>query len=387
MSAVRRPGVLYDLVALGMTGYTDAKYDAAFVGADRLRLEPGMLLVSTHRSDDDVPLLCARLYWAERVWRRTATHLSFAVRDDLFAPGFFAGYPPGLPTLARRLLWPLDVGPVLRSRLACLPIRSATSMNLADALREAPGLRLGSLPPPLRDALRARARELGLPEPALAADVLRGEYGPVLWRQVTRTELGVPELEQVWARRAVEAAGDFRRLVEVLRAPGALLLFPEGAPSPDGRIGPLRPGLERLARRGRPRGLQPIALAYDPLVAGRPRAVVAAGEPIEAPAGERVEEETLRALRRTTPLVAGHVVASLSERLGRAPTLREGLDGAERALDAARRERRPVDPRLEGPGLQPAVEVALARMRALGPGHAAVRRLALTHESAAELAA
>jgi hypothetical protein len=243
------------------------------------------------------------------------------------------------------------------------------------------------MPAQIAAELHRRALKLRVSAPANAGDVLRAEYGHELWQWVTRHEFSPPELDGVWARRAVEATADFRRIVDAVRRGASLIIFPEGIPSPDGRIGPLRPGLERLARRGRPSGLQPFALAYDPLVEGRTRVVVATRPPLAPPFDDRVGDAMLHELRRTMPLVGGQVLAGLAVRLARVPKPDEALDELERALEVARRSDRPVDPRLETGDLREPVEGALARLRRRGLEHAEVRRLALTHESAAMLAA
>ena len=55
-----------------------------------------------------------------------------------------------------------------------------------------------------------------------------------------------------------------------MRDGNVLIVFPEGRPSPDGEIGPIKPGIGALVRRGKPRAVRPLALAYDPLVRGAP---------------------------------------------------------------------------------------------------------------------
>ena len=87
---------LYDVGAYAIAAYARARYRVRPLGA-QFALEPRTLVVSSHRSDDDVPVLVACLYaQAHGRWRRNA-QLHFAVRDDLFVPGFFAGYPQRMP--------------------------------------------------------------------------------------------------------------------------------------------------------------------------------------------------------------------------------------------------------------------------------------------------
>jgi hypothetical protein len=149
-------------------------------------------------------------------------------------------------------------------------------------------------------------------------------------------------LDGFWSARATQAARDFRALVDILRRPATLLVFPEGRPSPDGEIGPVRPGIGALLRRGRPRAIQPVALAYDPLVRGRTRLVIGIPDPVEPPEGKDAEEVLVSLLRRSMPLTAGQFAAH---------RLLEGADADPAALDrelaaaveSAQAESRPVE--------------------------------------------
>jgi len=303
---------LYDAVALGMWAYTRSAFRVVELRAERYRPQSGLMLVSTHRAELDVPLICPSLYRLGRYLQdRRAPRIHFAARDDMFDRGFFAGFPAGLPVRARRLLYPLCAGPFLPCvRVYPVPYPSAAVLRLGRALSELPpGTPLEPLLPlTLAAGFRARAREVGLPEPGTVAEALRGEYADLLWRFCTGEELSDAAFAAVARRRAEEGATALRYLVQTVRAGKILLLFPEGRPSPDGEIGPLRKGLGTLVRLGRPALLQPLAVAYDPLTRGRTRAYVAFGEPF-APPPEGVDEAVLAALRRTTPLTVGQVVA------------------------------------------------------------------------------
>jgi Acyltransferase len=333
-------GRLYDAVGLGMWAYSNAAFRVVVIGPRRLRLEPGTLIVVAHRRETDVPVVGPPLYFRARLWRHHEERMAFAARDDMFVPGFFAGFPPELPPLGRRLLYRVGVGRFLLG-IGVYPISSASVARVAELLRQSPHARLADvLPPGLADGLRARSDQLGLSAPDRAADALRGEYADLLWRPLTRAEAAGPE--GFWDRRATQAAADFRRLVEVLRQ-RSLVVFPEGRPSPDGEIGPLRRGLAALARRAQPRWLLPIAIAYDPLVLGRTRAVVTFGPRMEAPR-EDLEAMTLELLRKGTALTSGQYVAH-ELGAGRNPT----DAGLSEAVEEACAERRPVDPELLDP--------------------------------------
>ena len=338
-----------------MWAYSNAAFRVVLIGPRRFRLERRTLIVVTHRRETDVPLICPPIYLGARHWRYPDERMAFGARDDMFVPGFFAGFPNDLPPKARRLLFGLDVSRYLLG-IGVYPISSATVARVGDILRADPDAPLSdALPAPLADGLRVRSDELGLAPLERARDALRGEYADLLWHEVRRRE--VPGPDGFWERRAAQASADFRRLVEAGRRQ-PLVVFPEGRPSPDGEVGPLRRGLAALVRRVQPSSLFPISLAYDPLVPGRTRGLVTLGPPKATPA-EAVEEAVLARMRMGTALTAGQYVAHELE-AGREPS-RTGL---EEAVAAAEAERRPVDPALLDPERRAhRLEQALAEAR------------------------
>ena len=357
MSAVDR---LYDLGAYGVAAYARARFRVRALG-ERFELAPRTLIVSSHRSDDDVPVLVACLYsQAHGRWRRNP-RLHFAVRDDLFVPGFFAGYPKRLPAPLRRALFRLDVGPVLRTQLPCHPIRSATRLRLADFLREHPDDLLAELLPAELAAPFGAART--------GRDALRAEHAQELWREVTPEELDTPAAAGAWARRRAGALDDFRELVDVIRNGDVLAIFPEGRPSPDGEIGPILDGVTAIVRRAQPERIVALAPAYDPLVRGRTHAFLGVSGP-HAPTDDA--RELLALLRRTTPLTVGDsVAAALADRADPERRLAEDVE-------AAREERRPYEPELDDPEVR---QVRVAVAAGLAGGHP-LDRLVRAHRSA-----
>lgn len=147
---------------------------------------------------------------------------------------------------------------------------------------------------------------------------------------------------------------ELRALVDVVRTRQPLLIFPEGRRSPDGRIGPLRHGLEVLLSEGRPDSITYIALAYDPLTRGRTRVCAAFTAPQPRPAADS-PARALRDLKRAMPLTAGQVIATAlieaavrgEARLDRT-ALQERL-AAE--VHAASESERPIDPAVTDPRL------------------------------------
>ena len=333
---------LYDAVGHGMWAYSNAAFRVEVLGGEKPDPGPGTLVAVTHRKETDVPVICPPLYFAMGGRRNTTGRMHFAARDDMFVPGFFAGFPPDLPQRARRLLYRVGVGKWL-PRVNVFPIRSASVARVGEVLADAPGDPLAELvPEETVAALAARAAACGLDTPARGGDVLHGIYADLLWEPLSPED--TRGLEEFWSRRAARAAGDFRTLVEIVRDGNVLIVFPEGRPSPDGEIGPIKPGIGALVRRGKPRAIRPLALAYDPLVRGRTRVHLALGEPVEPPA-EDVEGALLALQRITMPLTCGQVVAV---------RLQAGADADLHALErdlsdavaVAREEGRPVEPDL-----------------------------------------
>jgi len=335
--------LLYDAVALSMWAGTRAAFDVQTLGADPLPLEPGTLIVVTHRRETDIPLICPAIYFRAEIWRR-GPRVAFAARDDMHEPRFLASFPARLPLPLRRALADVRLRWILE-RLLVFPVSRGTGLRIGEALEAFPEARLDELLPPEAVAvLAARAAELGAAPPETGRGVLGLEFAHELWQELPRERLTAPPLEPVWERRNAVAATEFRRVIEVLRRGAVLLVFPEGRPSPDGAVGPVLPGVDALIRLGRPRWLQPIGIAYDPLTAGRTRALVTF--PDRRPAARDVD--VLALLRAAVPLTVGQVAARARVRDPSCDELHveQALAGE---VTAAAREGRHVDPALLDP--------------------------------------
>ena len=367
--------LLYDAVALVMWALTRSLFDVETLGGEPLPLDPGTLIVVPHRRETDIPLVCPSLYLRAGLWRRRERRVAFAGRDDLHAAGFLAGFPPRLPLGVRKLLYPLELGPQLRRNLV-LPVSRGTGIRIGEIVEALPERPLGELLPDgeLR-AFRRRAVDVGLSPPALGRDVVRAEYVDLLWRELTEEEGGRAEFRPLWERHTARAATEFREVVALLRRGAVLFVFPEGRPSPDGAVGPLLRGVEALVRLGRPRWVQPIGIAYDPLTAARTRAVVAfpARVAVEGPL------DVLALLRAAVPVTCGQIVAE--QLLGGVADATRLEEAVADAVARARRDGRFIDPRLldrEGR----ARRVAEAVKAAERAPRAALAYLAREHESA-----
>lgn len=379
---VERPsGVFYPLVPLGLFAYASTAFRLTVVGARGDHPERGTLYVAAHRAETDVPAICGGMYVASRAWARGRARLYFAARDDLFEPGFFGGFPPGLSPRTRRLLFPIGIGRYL-PRVHVRPIRSATAMRLVQALSGlAPDSRLAdSLPGHLLEQLERRSEDLALPRPKTARDVLRGHYADILWRQVDVDVLSSEAFATVWQRRAAAATADLRGLVELLQAGEPLMVFPEGRPSPDGGVGPVQRGLGALIRRGRPDRVRAFAIGYDDLTVRRSRIYVGAAAPVRLH-GRDVEPAVERYLARTLPLTVAQVLAPrlLAAAVAGETTLPPAtlLRCLEAEIEAAVAAGRPLDPRLTA---------RTGRLALLDEGLcAAERRGAVRHVSRSEI--
>ena len=283
---------LYDAVGHGMWAYSNAAVRVSVL--DRERFAPRAR--DAHRrhapARDRRAGASARRSTSRMGGRRNTTdRLHFAARDDMFLPGFFAGFPPDLPLRARRLLYRVGVAAGCRA--------STSSRSGARAWRawercwppapEQPARRAASRGSRRRAsserALAARARG----SPARGADVLRGESTPTSSGSRSRPE-DTPGLDEFWSAQGRAGRG---RLPDARRDRARrqrLVVFPEGRPSPDGEIGPIRPGIGALVRRGKPRGHPP---AGDRLRPARPRPHARAPRP--RPARAAAPERTSRA--------------------------------------------------------------------------------------------
>lgn len=377
-----RPALLSpeSAIALGMTVYVRSRFRLRCFDAERLSSARGTIVAVSHRSDDDVPVLAAALYtqWARAV-AQGRPWPTFVAREDLFLRGFLAGWQPGLPIHMRRALFRMRISSPLE-RLQCVPVREPLRMRLVELLLSDPDRELdGWLPAELERALLKRARALGRPQPRAGREVIDAAYADVLWEPVDRDQ--THNADAAWRAHLDRAVADLRRIVEIVRRGDHLVIFPEGDTSPDGQIGPIRPGLGSLVRRGGARLIQPVSIAYDPLVSGRPRAYVAVARALEITSRNGAERgrAVTAALRAGTPLTPGQLAADALQRGLTATAL---LAEAEDYLMHARASGRPVEPGLERRGRRQLLLDALRRADRLGAQDQVIQRLAAELRSA-----
>jgi 1-acyl-sn-glycerol-3-phosphate acyltransferase len=359
---------LYAVVGAGMWGFTQSRFRAEVVGVPLPRVAAGQVWIATHRAETDVPLLAGLLFVHAGMWRGAASRLYFAARDDLFRPGVVAAG-VSLPGPVARLAWPLSPGPWL-PRVRAYPIRRPTGLKLEQVVADLPAdTSLESvIGPRLISLVHRSGNARGRSAPRTVADIRDARHARVLWEDVREDDLVGALGGEIWRRHVARAAGDVRRLVGMVRDGRPMLLFPEGRVSPDGAIGPIGDLLDLVVRRGHPRAVVPLGIAYDPLTRHRTEAVVGAGTPI-SPGHEPILAAAGSALRRAVPVTAGQLLARYVTRASAAgvASTASAQRLAEEVVGAAIAQGRPVARRLRSPMHRPdAVRDGLAALARRG---------------------
>ncbi len=344
---------LYDIVGVGMWAVTRARFDVQVLGGPVPQVARGQVWVATHRAETDVPLIGGLLTIRGGMWRHRTARVHFAARDDLFEPGVVsAGL--HLPGPLARLAWPLSPGRWL-PRVRAHPIRRPTGLKLGQALRGLdPALQLVDvITPDVIARFAQRAEVLGRAHPATVGDACDGVFAQELWQDVTADDLNTPVGRDVWRANVTQAAGDLRRLVDLVRRGEPMVLFPEGQVSPAGGIGPVGDVLDLIARRGVPTAILPIGIAYDPLRRGRAIAAISVGPPMARDEGS-VVPPVLDALRHAMPITVGQVVAreltTLAASVEVTVNRRRLLEALVHTYEQARRDGRPFVRGVSSPG-------------------------------------
>ena len=373
---------LYDAVGHGMWAYSNAAFRVDVLGGEKPDPGPGTLVAVTHRKETDVPVIGPPLYFAMGGRRNTTGRMHFAARDDMFVPGFFAGFPPDLPLRARRLLYRVGVGPWL-PRVNVFPIRSASVARVGEVLAAAPDRPLGELlPGGGRRRRSGRARGRGglappgarrrrppgrLRRPALAAALARGHAGPGGVLEPPRRAGG---------RRLPDAGRDRPRRERPHRLPRGPAVAGRG---------------DRADQAGHRRARPPRQAAGDPPARASPTTRSSAGAPAStSPSASRSSRRRRTSRARSSPAPARDDAAHVrpgrrraARRPARRPTsrrwsatsatpspspVRKGARSSPTSATADGRRRRLTEALVGGaaPGGRPAVPRARARERPRG---------------------
>lgn len=266
------------------------------------RLRPGTLVISNHLRDADAPIIASAL--CQRKWLRVAWPLPFfASREDLFWPDFLSTYLQAWPRLLRWAIAKIPVAGLLRS-MRVEPMRRVPEYTLDEAFAE--------LPPTDNNShwLNTRGRR---ETAAIRVSNFGSEGKP--WR---RHDWGLRRLHRQ-ARQVLEpkfraaVSAQLERFAGLLDAGRVVYLAPEGTASRSGRFGRIRGGAWAITQHTEtPPAIQPVALSYDALRAGRLRAVVHIGAPLESFVASRRRDFDAKLetrLRHLYPLTASHLTS------------------------------------------------------------------------------
>lgn len=335
---------LYNIVGTGMWAVTRARFDVQVLGGPIPQVGRGQLWVATHRAETDVPLIGGLLTVRGGMWRRGAMRRAhFAARDDLFEPGVVsAGL--HLPGPLARIAWPLSPGPWL-PRVRAHPIRRPSGLKLSQALcgLDATLPLADVITPDVIEWFTQRAAAGGRTPPGTVGQARDAAFTKELWQDVTVDDLDTPVGRGVWRAHVARAAGDLRRLIDLVCRGEPMVLFPEGRVSPDGGIGPVGGVVDLIVRRGAPTAILPVGIAYDPLRRRRATVAVSVGPPIAAGEGP-IGPLVLDRLRRAMPITVGQVVAreltAVAASTGPTLATRRLLETLAHTHDLARRDGR-----------------------------------------------
>ncbi len=248
--------VIRGCIMLVLGPYMHAAYRIRGWGRLPFRRGP-TLVVSNHLHDLDIVTLALRLS-LRGPWRHP---VFIAARRRHFEPGFMATRAPRLERWLRRSDWSsffrlLGMLPI-ESDLRTRPIASwAWSVSSTHG-----DLRIAEV---FEDAAR---QVLGIDRTdALLSDVFASPLFRRAQARIGLEALREPYRTEVWRHTRRQIEEDIALLQDVVRSGGTLLITPEGACSPDGRLQRLRAALWRLLPLGRVY-LAPIS--YDPFVGRR----------------------------------------------------------------------------------------------------------------------
>ena len=319
---------LYDAVARGMWTYSHAAFPRSRSGRGA-SLEPGTLIALRTGARPMSRSSGPSLYFAMGGRRNTGDRMHFAARDDMFLPGFFAGF----PTACRRLSGGFSTGRRRPLASACqgLPDPERADSAAREVLAAHADRPLDDLLPEEDAAAFAGARRRRA-SPDAGRRCLRGEYADLLWPRGRARRPRRPR--RVLEREAAQAA---RRLPHPRRALAAKATSSSSsrrvARRSTARSGRSAPASARSSAAGGRAGSVPLGIGYDPLVRAAP-ASLAHVPPVPPPKDD--VEGALLALMRLRAAHRGQFVASCSRTAPRPRSRLLERELAEAVLSALR---------------------------------------------------
>jgi hypothetical protein len=247
------------------------------------------LVVANHQHDLESMTIVSTIFVRYSSWR----HPVFTASSRrMYEPGFLALRLPWLQFLLRRI----DAGPLFLT-LGLLPLENELSSREISGLAWSLQRKHGPLP--FGEIFDERVAS-GFPAGTKTGDLWRPELFDKMATSVKVGALREPYRREILdeTRQLIDA--DLARMENVVRRGATFYLTPEGRYSVDGKIGPMRGAIDRLAP------LATIYLAgvsYDPFVAKRLSMLFRL---------ERLEDRArlVQALAAIRPVVTSHVLAA-----------------------------------------------------------------------------
>ena len=213
------------------------------------------LIVANHQHDLESMTIVTGVTMDSGPWR----HPVFtACSRRMYDPGFMAARLPWLRFLLRRV----EAG-TLFTALGMLPIENQLSSRQLSALAWSAQQRHG--PVPLRDLFDERTAA-AFPTGATTLDLWNRECFARSLAPVRVAAIREPYRSEILAETRESIERDLARMEQVVRSGGTFYVTGEGRYSTDGRIGPLRGTVERLAPLA---AVYLAGVSYDPFVARR----------------------------------------------------------------------------------------------------------------------
>jgi 1-acyl-sn-glycerol-3-phosphate acyltransferase len=241
-------------------------------GLENYTRSPSTMVVMNHRRDTDGPIMAGVLL-LRRGLALNGIMPYFVAREDLFRKGFLTEYLETWPNTARKLLWYLDLRPVLAALHVC-PMRRIRERTLGEVLED---VLTQFDDQPLTEVLKPswvqRFEDLA---PVSERNVLT--LRNVLkkpYRSLLRQDYGLRKLNRryfdamkLYDSQIIES--QLQRIVELLERGETVFLTPEGKVSADGHFDRFRAGLHLLVNRPRvPLRVLPMGITYDFMTTGR----------------------------------------------------------------------------------------------------------------------
>jgi MFS family permease len=213
------------------------------------------LIVANHQHDLESMSIVTSTTVRDGSWRHP---IFTASSRRMYEPGFFARRLPWLRWLLRRV----NAGPLFVA-LGMLPIENELSSRAISAFAWSLQRRHGPLL--VSEVFDERTAAL-FPAGSKTSELWRREFFATSSTVVKITVLREPYRREILDETRANIESDLARMEDIVRRGGTFYLTPEGKYSIDGRIGPMRGTIERLAP------ITTVYLAgvsYDPFVAAR----------------------------------------------------------------------------------------------------------------------